>query len=122
MDILGYDKTDHSLVAFEIKGPHPSRVDLENLFLQGLEHQKWLELNKMAVKFVIDGPKGRRVNTKKRVRLVLGFFNKEVPDLFWELRRQALRHDRYLRIDFVRFAHPPESDKELVLTRYDLTA
>ncbi len=105
LDILGFDKADGSLVAFEIKGPACSRVDLENLFLQGLEHQKWLELNKMAVKFVLDGPKGKRINTRKRVRLILGFFQDEVPDLFWELRCQALRHDRYLEIDFVHFAH-----------------
>lgn len=119
LDILGFDKADHALVAFEIKGPACSRVDVENLFLQGLEHRKWLELNKMAVKFVIDGPKRRRVNTRKRARLILGFFNEKVPDLFWELRRQALRHDRYLGIDFVHFAHSGGLNGKLVLTRKD---
>jgi hypothetical protein len=117
LDILGFDKADHSLAVFEIKGPAASRVDLENLFLQGLEHQKWLELNKMAVKFAIEGPRGRHINTKKRVRLILGFFQEEVPDLFWELRHQALRYDRYLKIDFVHFAHSGGVNGKLVLTR-----
>ena len=119
LDILGFDKANRSLVAFEIKGPSCKHVDLENLFLQGLEHRNWLELNKMAVKFVIDGPKGRCVNTRKRVRLILGFFEDEVPDLFCELRRQALRHDRYLEIDFVHFAHSGGVNGELVLTQKD---
>lgn len=38
LDILGYDKSDHALIAFEIKGPRTGRVELENLFLQGIEH------------------------------------------------------------------------------------
>jgi len=119
LDILGFDKADGSLVVFEIKGPDASRVDLENLFLQGLEHQKWLELNKMAVKFVLEGPRGKNINTRKRVRLILGFFQDEVPDLFWELRNQALRHDRHLKIDFVHFAHSGGVNGELVLTQRD---
>jgi hypothetical protein len=119
LDILGYDKADHSLVAFEIKGPACSRVDLENLFLQGLEHRRWVELNKMAVKLVLDGPKGRRINTRKRVRLVLGFFQQGVPDLFGKLRRQAMRYDRYLEVDFVQFAHSGGVDGELKLTRHN---
>jgi len=118
LDILGFDEADHSLVVFEIKGPNASRVDLENLFLQGLEHRKWLEMNKMAVKFVIEGPKGRRINTRKRVRLVLGFFEDKVPDLFWELQQQALRHDRHLKIDFVHFAHSGGVNGKLALAQH----
>jgi hypothetical protein len=118
LDILGYDKADHSLVAFEIKGPGSKRVDLENLFLQGLAHREWLELNKMVVKLVFDGPRGRHVNTRKRGRLVLGFFSDEVPELFWKLRRQAMK-DRYLEIDFVHFARSGGRGEELVLTRMD---
>lgn len=117
LDILGVDKVDHSLVALEIKGPACGRVELENLFLQGLEHQRWLERNKMAVKFLFDKPVGRRINTAKRVRLLLGFFNEEVPDLFWELRQRAMRHDRYLRIDFVRFVQIGGLDGKLLITR-----
>ena len=86
LDVLGVDKEDKSLVAFEIKGPDCGRVELENLFLQGLAHRRWLERDKMAVKFMFDGPRGRRINTRKRVRLLLGFFQEEVPALFWELR------------------------------------
>jgi hypothetical protein len=37
---LGVDREDKSLVAFEIKGPHPGRVELENLLLQGLAHRE----------------------------------------------------------------------------------
>jgi len=117
LDILGFDKAKHSLVAFEIKGPACGRVELENLFLQGLEHRNWIELNKRAVKYVIDGPNGKRINTRKRVRLILGFFKEEVPNLFWELRREALRHDRHLEIDFVHFAHSGGVNGKLVLTR-----
>jgi hypothetical protein len=113
LDILGFNKADGALVVFEIKGPHASRVDLENLFLQGLEHQKWLERNKMAVKFVIEGPRGRNINTRKRVRLILGSFRDEVPDLFWKLRCQARRHDRYLEIDFVHFTHSGGVDLDI---------
>lgn len=103
LDILAYDKDDHSLVSFEIKGPKCGRVELENLLLQGLEHQNWLEKNKMAVKFLYDrGPKGRRINTKKRVRLILGFCDEETPQHFHEIRQEAERRDPYLKIDFVR--------------------
>ena len=116
LDILAVDETDRSLVAFEIKGPHASRVELENLFLQGLEHRDWLERNKMGVKLLVEGPKGTGINSKKRVRLVLGSFGTHVPDLFWALRRQAMRYDRYLQIDFVRFDRTDEGGK-LVLSR-----
>lgn len=116
LDILGVDKDEKSLVAFEIKGPDCGRVQLENLFLQGLAHQKWLEGNKMGIKFAYDGPEGGRINTRKRVRLVLGFFQEEVPELFWEMRREAMR-DPYLKIDFVGFSHSGGLDGELALTR-----
>ena len=74
LDILGYDESDHSLVAFELKGLVANRVEIENVFLQGIEHRNWLEKNKMAMKLLFDrGPKGKRINTRKRVRLLLGF-------------------------------------------------
>lgn len=100
LDILAYDRTDHSLVAVEIKGPDASRVEVENLFLQGLEHQNWLEQNKMAIKLIFDGIRGRRINTRKRARLLLLFFEDLVPPLFYELRTEAMRKDRHLFIDF----------------------
>jgi hypothetical protein len=102
LDILAYDKSDHSLVAVEIKGPDAKRVEIENLFLQGLEHRNWLEYNKMAVKLMFDGVRGRRINTRKRVRLLLAFFGNHVPTLFHELRAEAMRKDRHLAIDFAR--------------------
>lgn len=102
LDILARDNRDNSLVAFEIKGPHAKRVEVENLFLQGLEHRNWLEDNKMALKFLLEGPKGRGINTRKRVGLALGFYDKKVPPLFRELRDRAVRKDRLLSIDFVR--------------------
>jgi len=84
---------------------------------QYLEHRNWLEKNKMAVKFIIDGPKGKRINTKKRVRLILGFFGGHVPALFYELRREAQRKDRYLRIDFVKFDRDPRG--KLTITQFE---
>lgn len=115
LDILCYDKDDHSLIAFEIKGPKCGKVELENLFLQGLEHRNWLERNKMAVKFLFDrGPLGRRINTKKRVRLVLGSCESATPHLFKELRSQAERLDKFLKIDFVRFVKDDEGEVELL--------
>jgi hypothetical protein len=57
-----------------MKGPEAKRVEIENLFLQGLEHRNWLEYNKMAVKLMFDGVRGPRINTRKRVRLLLAFF------------------------------------------------
>lgn len=110
LDILGYDKGDHSLVAFELKGPTASRVELENLFLQGIEHRNWLEKNKMAVKLMFDGgPKGKRINTKKRVRLLLGFYGDKVPHIFMELRDQAKRRDPYTEIEFIRISKEIDS-------------
>lgn len=106
LDILGYDIDDHSLVAFEIKGPDANRPELENLFFQGLEHRNWLEENKMAVKFAFDGPTGRRINTRKRVKLVLGFCGDKIPSLFLELKEDALKRDPHLQIEFVRFLTP----------------
>jgi len=102
LDILGYDASDHALVAFELKGLRGSRVELENLFLQALEHRNWIEKNKMALKLLFDrGPRGRRINTKKRVRLLLGFYGNKVPHLFNELRLEAIRRDSHLEIDYV---------------------
>lgn len=100
LDILGYDTRDHSLVAFEIKGPSCGKVQFENLFLQGLEHRNWIEKNKMAIKLIAEGPRGRNINTKKRTRLILGFCNKEIPKLFNSLK-YADSHDKYSRIGFV---------------------
>ena len=105
LDILAYDKSDHSLVAVEIKGPKASRVEIENLFLQGLEHRNWLEGNKMAVKLMFDGVRGHRINTRKRVRLLLAFLEDSVPTLFHDLRGEAMRKDRHLSIDFGRLVY-----------------
>ncbi len=104
LDILGYDKDDGSLIAFEIKGPTCSRVELENLFLQGFEHQNWVEENKRAIKLFYEGPRRRTINVPKRPRLLLGFFGESVPELFFDLRRQAEREDKDLKIDFVRLS------------------
>ena len=115
LDILCYDRSDHSLIAFEIKGPHCGRVEFENLFLQGLDHWNWLERNKMAVKLFFDrGPLGRCISTKKRARLVLGFCDPEVPPFFYDLQREAERRDSHLRIDFVRM-HKSETEPYPIL-------
>jgi len=106
LDILGYDKNDHSLVVFELKGPGANKTELENLFLQGMEHRDWIEENKKAVKFAFDGPNGTRINPRKRVKLVLGFCGDEVPLLFHDLRAQALKRDRHLQIEFCRLISP----------------
>lgn len=106
LDVLGYDEDDHSLIAIELKGFGASRVELENLFLQGIEHRNWLERNKMAVKLLFDGgPRGRRINTRKRVRLLLGFYGSAVPHIFFEMRDQVKRRDPYAEIDFIRFSN-----------------
>lgn len=106
MDILGYDESDHSLVAFELKGLVANRVEIENVFLQGIEHRNWLEKNKMAMKLLFDrGPKGKRINTRKRVRLLLGFYGEKVPHIFNELRKESKRRDPYTEIDFVRISN-----------------
>jgi len=111
LDILCYDKNDHSLIAFEIKGPKCGKVELENLFLQGLEHRNWLERNKAAVKFIFDrGSRGRRISMRKRVRLVLGSCDAETLSLFEEIRGQAERVDPYLKIDFVWFEKDGKGD------------
>lgn len=114
LDILAYDKHDHSLVAFEIKGPDANRVEVENLFLQGIEHRNWLEKNKMSVKLIFDGVRGSRINTRKRVRLVLAFFEANVPLLFHELRDQAVKKDRHLCIDFGRLVIKESGDVRVV--------
>jgi len=120
LDILGYDIDDHSLVAFEIKGPDAGRVELENLFFQGLEHRNWLEQNKMAVKFAFDGPIGKRISTRKRVKLILGFCGEKVPGLFFELRRDAIKRDRHLQIEFCRFLTPSSVDEHVKVSRFEV--
>lgn len=106
LDILGYDTNDHSLVVFELKGPDAGTIELENLFLQGMEHRDWIEENKMAIKFAFDGPNGRRINTRKRVKLVLGFCGEDVPPLFHDLKAKALKKDKHLQIEFSRLIPP----------------
>jgi hypothetical protein len=113
LDLLGYDVSDHALIALEIKGVNAGRVELENLFLQGLEHRNWIEKNKMAVKLLFDrGPRGKRINTRKRVRLLLGFYGNTVPHIFYELHDEAKRRDKYIEIDFVRISN--ENDTIIV--------
>jgi len=118
LDILSYDLDDHSLVAFEIKGPDASRPELENLFFQGLEHQNWLEENKMAMKFAIEGPNGKGINTRKRVKLILGFCEKEIPELFLDMKKQALRGDRFLKIEFCRLIPPGKPGGDVKVERF----
>jgi len=99
LDLLGYDSQDHSLVAFEIKGPKASQIEKENLFFQGMEHRDWLEKNKMGIKFVFDkGPKGRKINTKKRVKLVLGCFDDQILEQLIKYEKK-LKKDKHLEID-----------------------
>ncbi|MBS3820108.1 hypothetical protein KGY73_11490, partial [bacterium] len=59
------------------------------------------------------GPLGKRVNTRKRVRLILGFCEGKVPDHFSEIRKEAEKRDPYLEIDFVRMFQ--EGDGEIGL-------
>ena len=113
LDILAYDKDDKSLIAFELKGPGCSRSEFENLLLQGTEHRRWLEANKMAVKFFFDGTAVGRINTRKRVRLIIGFFQDYVPPLFNTLRQIALEKDKHLKINFVRISGNPEEGLSL---------
>jgi len=94
--------------------PGASRVEIGNLFLQGLEHRNWLEYNKMAVKLIFDGVQGRRINTRKRVRLLLALFAPEVPPLFHKLRAEAMRKDRHLDIDFAKLVIHQSSGLEVV--------
>lgn len=115
LDILGYDLDDHSLIAFEIKGPEASEIEIDNLFFQGMEHRDWLEDNKMAVKFAFDGPLGKRMNTRKRVKLVLGFFGDKIPERFEDLKTQALNKDRYLNIYFCRIRHLNDQEESIAL-------
>ena len=118
LDILGVGLDDHSLVAFEIKGPNPSRPELENLFFQGFEHRDWLEENKMALKFAIEGPRGKRINTRKRVKLILGFCGDDVPELFLDLKTKALRKDRSLQIEFCRLIPPSENGRQVRIKNF----
>jgi hypothetical protein len=106
LDILGYDEDDGSLIAFELKGLVADRVELENLFLQGMEHRNWIEKNKMAVKLLFGrDPRGKKINTRKRVRLLLGYYGEKVPYIFNELRDDAESRDPYINIDFVKLSN-----------------
>ncbi len=119
MDILGYDRDDNSLIVFEIKGPDANQPELENLFFQGMEHRNWLEENKMAVKFAREGPKGIQINTRKRVKLMLGFCGEKIPELFLDLKSQAIRRDRSLQIGFCRFVSPLKYGGEVGVESFD---
>ena len=119
LDILGLDVNDRSLVAFEIKGPKAGRVELENLFFQGLEHRDWLERNKQAVKFVLDDRADGQIDARKRVKLVLGFCGDEIPDLFHYFRDRAMASDPYLKIGFCRLAEPPAAGEHIKVLRYE---
>mgnify|MGYP000847414382 CR=1 FL=1 len=119
LDILGYDVNDKSLVAFEIKGPRAGRVELENLFFQGLEHRDWLERNKLAVKFVLDDRADGQIDARKRVKLVLGFCGDCIPDLFHYFRDSAMASDPYLKIGFCRLAEPSAVGEHVKVLRYN---
>lgn len=120
LDILGYDESDHGLIAFELKGFVANRVEVENLFLQGIEHRNWIENNKMAVKLLFDGgPRGKRINTRKRVRLLLGFYGNKVPNIFNELRNESKRRDTYTEIDFVRMSNENDEVQLSWFEEYD---
>ncbi len=99
LDILGYDEKDHALIAFEIKGKCGD-AEFNNLFTQGMEHRNWLENNKMAIKLITEGPKGKMINTKKRVKLVLGACRETVPGIFRQLKDAALK-DKHMQISLV---------------------
>jgi len=117
LDILGYDESDLALVAFELKGQVANRVEIENVFLQGIEHRNWLEKNKMAIKLLFDGgPKGKRINTRKRVRLLLGFYGEKVPHIFDELRDESKRRDPYTEIEFIRISN---KDDGIILSHFE---
>ena len=118
LDVLGYDKEDNSLIAFELKGPTASKIELDNLFLQGMEHRNWLEENKMAVRFAFDGPKMMYINTRKRVKLFLGFCGDVVPPLFHDLKAQALRRDKHLQIEFCRLIPPDNYGGKVKVGRF----
>ena len=69
----------------------------------------------MAVKLLFDrGPLGRHINTKKRVRLILGSCDSKTPPLFKNLRAQAEKVDTFLKIDFVHFVENADGDVELL--------
>jgi len=118
LDILGYDLDDHSLIAIEIKRPDADRPERENLFFQGLEHRNWLEENTMAVKFAMDGPRGNRINVRKRVKLVLGLSGVPIPKLFPQLRKEAVKRDRHLQIKFCRLIKPSKFGENVAIESY----
>jgi hypothetical protein len=113
LDILAYDRKDKTLITFELKGPDCSRSEFENLLLQGVEHRNWLEANKMAVKFFFDGTSTGKINSKKRVRLIIGFFNDYIPPIFKTLRQVALEKDKHLKIDFIQISGTPNTGLSL---------
>ncbi|MCK5706660.1 MAG: hypothetical protein KAI43_03325 [Candidatus Aureabacteria bacterium] len=52
---------------------------------------------------MFEGPKGDKINTRKRVRLILGFCGDKTPEIFEKLREVAIQKDKHLKIDFCRF-------------------
>jgi len=102
-DILAQDKANHGLIVMELKGLQCSKSELFNLFYQADQHRVWLENNdnKMAIKALFDGIRGKRISTKKRVRLVLCYFG-DIPDRFYSMAQKLMEKDKYLKIDFVK--------------------
>jgi hypothetical protein len=123
LDLLAYDLNDGALVAFEIKGPEAKKSQMENLFFQGMDHRDWLEKNKMAIKFVFDdGPRGRKVNTRKvntrkRVKMVLGYCKDWALDKLKEFAKIAKYNDSHLELLFCDLNKLKEGEKILTLDR-----
>jgi hypothetical protein len=118
LDLLAYDMEDKALVAFEIKGPKATESEMENLFFQGMDHRDWLEKNKMAIKFVLDkGPKGRNVNVRKRVKMILGYCDKHGLSDLREFAKTAKKKDPYLELFFCNLNPLREGSKILTLDR-----
>ena len=72
----------------------------------------------MAIKVLFEGPKGKNINTRKRVRLVLGFCSDTVPNLFYELRYKAVKKDPHLKIDFLKLIPPENTVDNLELQEF----
>ncbi|MGC9469818.1 MAG: hypothetical protein ACP5HS_14580 [Anaerolineae bacterium] len=117
LDLLGVDRLGGSLVVLEIKGPDCSRLELENLFFQGLDHLEWLESHKWSVKFVFDELGDKSIDITKPMRLVLGFFGPDMPELYDELRRRVLSRHPGRQIDFVQFGWAGGEGKDLTISR-----
>jgi len=73
----------------------------------------------MAVKFAYEGPRGRTINTRKRVKLFLGLCGDNVPDLFYDLRSRAVKKDPHLQIEFFRFIPPKKYGEDVRIDRFD---